>query len=110
MPPFLIIWIVRWASGERFRNATPEEWRYWAGIAAIMPLYFGATILSIKYEKHFWDTAGEFSLIVVTAVVVCILFFGSTLWGRYVPAKVSWILAAIGWPALFFLALTGRLQ
>jgi hypothetical protein len=109
MPPILIIWLARWASGERFRKAGPEELRRWAAIAAMMPLYFGAAIFSFKHAKHFWNTAGEFQLIIATSVVICVLFFGSKLWAQHIPAKISWILAAIGWALLFFLALTGRL-
>jgi len=95
------------------RRAVPqseaEELRWWAALAAMLPLYFGAACFSIKHAKHFWDTAGQFQLIIVVSVVVCVGIFGSRLWGQHIPAKISWILAAIGWPLLFFLALTGRL-
>jgi hypothetical protein len=108
MPQILIVWLARWASGERFRKARPEELRRWAAVAAMIPLYFGAAMFSFKHAKHFWDTAGELELIGVSSVVICVLFFGSKIWSRHIPAKISWILAAIGWPLLFFLALTGR--
>jgi hypothetical protein len=96
-------------SGERFRKATPEELRSWAANAAIIPLYFGAFIWSLTHAKHFWDTAGEFQLIIATSVVVFVLFFGTKLWSQHIPARISWTLAAIEWPVILFLALTGRL-
>jgi hypothetical protein len=38
MPPWLLIWIARLASGERFRNATPKELRWFGGLFALVPL------------------------------------------------------------------------
>jgi hypothetical protein len=63
----------------------------------------------MRYEKHFWDTAGVFALTIAFAIVVSVLFFGTRFWGSHVPAKVSWVLAAIAWPVIVFLALTDRL-
>src|SRR2546426_9403961 len=33
MPPWLTIWIARFASSERFRKATSHDYRLWAGFA-----------------------------------------------------------------------------
>src|SRR5260370_20972224 len=108
MNPLFII-LFRMLQGDRLRSPTPEEERFWAGYFFIIPLYFGAGALAIRYQKHFWDTAGEFTLIVAAVVVLSVLFFGARFWGRHVPAKVSWMLAAVAWPWILFLVLTCRL-
>jgi drug/metabolite transporter (DMT)-like permease len=95
--------------GDRMRKPTPEEERRWAGLFCLIGIYFGVAFISIRYTRHFWDTAGEFSLVAVAAVVVVILTFVTRLWGRYVPAVVSWIIGAFLWVSLFVLALTGHL-
>src|SRR3954464_15529202 len=107
MNPLLII-LFRLLRGERL-SQRGEERRWDAGFFFLLAVYFGLGALFIRYAKHFLDTAGPFALIVVGTVVGSVLVFGSRLWGRHVPAKVSWTLAAIAWPVLFLLALTGRL-
>ena len=92
------------------RKPTPEEEQRWAGVFFLVAVYFGLAALCIRYASHFWDTAGTFALIVVAAVVVFVFYLGMSLWGRHVPAKVSWVLAAVAWPVLFVLALTGHLS
>jgi hypothetical protein len=108
MNPLFII-LFRILQGDRLRKPTPEEERFWAGYFFIIPLYFGAAVLSMRYARHFWDTAGEFQLVVAAAAVISVLFFGTRFWGRHVSAKISWTLGAIEWPVILFLALTGRL-
>jgi hypothetical protein len=108
MNPLLFL-LVRILHGERLRKPTPEEERVWASLFLLMAIYFGLLALSIRYARHFLDTASAFTLTVIAAVVVCVLWFVPRIWGRHVPAKVSWILGAIAWPLLFLLALTGHL-
>jgi drug/metabolite transporter (DMT)-like permease len=108
MNPLFII-LFRIAQGDRLRKPTPEEERRWAGLFCLIGIYFGVAFISIRYARHFWDTAGEFSLVAVAAVVVVILTFVPRFWGRYVPAVVSWIFGAVLWVSLFVLALTGHL-
>jgi hypothetical protein len=65
--------------------------------------------LSWRYARHFIDTVSAFTLTVMAAIAVCALWFVPKICGRRVPAKVSWILAALAWPVLFLLAVTGHL-
>jgi hypothetical protein len=108
MNPLLFL-LVRILHGERLRKPTPEEEREWASLFLLLAIYFGLVALSIRYASHFMDTVSASTLTVIAAVVVSVLFFVPRYWGRHVPAKVSWVLAAIAWPVLFLLALTGRL-
>ena len=108
MNPLFII-LFRILQGDRLRKPTPEEERRWAGLFVLVGVYFSVAAISIRYARHFWDTAGEFSLVAVATIVVVILMFVPRLWGRYVPAVVSWIVGAVLWVSLFALALTGHL-
>jgi hypothetical protein len=106
----LFILLLRILQGERLRKPTPEQERRWAGLFFLMAMYFGLVALSIRYGEHYWDTASAFTLTVVAAVIVSVGWFLIGIWGRYVAAKVSWVLGAVAWLLLFFLALTGRLM
>jgi hypothetical protein len=108
MNPLLFL-LVRFLYGERLRRPTPEEERQWAGLFLLVALYAGLVALSIRYASHFLDTVSAFTLTVIATVVVSVLMFVPRVWGRHVPAKVSWVLGAIAWPLLFLLALTGHL-
>jgi hypothetical protein len=105
----LFFLLFRILQGDRLRKPTAEEERQWAGLFLLVALYAGLVALAIKYASHFLDTVSAFTLTVIAAVVVSVLMFVPRVWGRHVPAKVSWILAAIAWPVLFLLALTGHL-
>lgn len=101
--------LLRILLGERLRKPSPREQQYGAGAMFLIGAYFGLMFLSMKYAKHFWDTAGAFELTIAVAVILFGFFFGVQFWGKHVPAKVSWILAAIIWILLFSLALTGHI-
>src|ERR1043166_486385 len=109
MNPLFII-LFRILQGDRLRKPTPEEERRWAGALFLVAVYFGLAALCIRYARHFWDSAGAVALTVAAAVVVSGFIFGVRVWEKHVPAKVSWVLAAIAWPVLFLLALTGHLS
>jgi len=101
--------LARIANGERLRKPTPEEERQWASLFLLMAIYFGLMALTARYARHFLDTVNALTLTIIAAVAVCVLWFVPRIWGRHVPAKVSWVLAAIAWPLLFLLAVTGHL-
>jgi hypothetical protein len=101
--------LARIVNGERLRKPTPEEEREWASLFLLVAIYFALGALSIRYARHFLDTVNALTLTVLAAVVVCAMWFLPRFLGRHVPAKVSYVLAAIAWSVLFFLAVTGRL-
>jgi hypothetical protein len=105
----LFFLLVRILHGERLEKPTPEEEREWASLFLLLAIYVGLVALSIRYAAHFLDTVSAFTLTVIAAIVVSVLFFVPRTLGRHVPAKVSWVLAAIAWPVLFLLAVTGHL-
>ena len=102
MNPLFII-LFRILQGDRLRKPTPEEEQFWAGVFFLLAVYFGLGALSMRYAKNFWDTAGIPALTIAAAVIISAFVFGTRFWGRHVPAKASWVLAAIAWPVLFLL-------
>ena len=99
MPPWLTIWIARFASGERFRKATSHDYRLWAGFTFFIPVYFG---LFMGFGRPFMDRASAVAIWSVLTPVGVVLVFGSFLWARFVPAKVFWTLAVIAWSLMLW--------
>jgi hypothetical protein len=106
MPLFVLIRILR---GERLRKATPAESQQLSGLLAVIAIYFALALAFIKYEKQFVSSASPQAIWGFDTIVISVAFFISFFWGKYVPAKVSYTLAAILWPLLFILALTGHI-
>ena len=102
MPPWLIIWIARWASGERFRKATSEDYRlhfgafFLAGVLALLAMTLGERILDHASALIIWIFA-------TACIVLCV--FGAIAWARLVPATVSLLLAIITWGGLVWFML-----
>ena len=103
MPAWLLIWIARFASGERFRKATPAELRWYSGAFAFIPIY----LAFFAYGGHsFLDRANAVG--VWFYLMSCLLVAGLSLavWAKFVPAVVSWVLGVIVWAVAFWLAFT----
>ena len=103
MPPWLAIWIARFASGERFRKATSEDYR----------LHFGSLFLSgvvmivgMTFGGRFLDHSNSVSIWICATIAMCILVFGSFAWARCVPAAISLVLGIITWGVFVWMALT----
>jgi hypothetical protein len=99
MPPWLTIWIIRFVSGERFRKATPRDNRFWSGFFFLFPIYF---FVMMAFERPFLHNASAVTIWLVLTPVCVALVFGSFLWARLVPARISWTLAAVAWPVLLW--------
>ena len=82
---------------------------------ALIPICMAPLALLLKYLNNPNDSMSAsvftdvFTIIAPAAVFVIGVYFLTAVWGRYVPAKVSWILGSVAWPLVYFLALTGRL-
>jgi len=103
MPPWFVIWIVRFARGERWRKATREENRYGAGLFFLVAVYFIVFYLGIskgRYIGAFMDRASPVMLWVGGTAAGSALVFGSVFWARHVPTRVSTVLAIVAWSVL----------
>ena len=106
MPPWLIIWIIRFASGERFRKATPEEIRGAAAWFSLIPLFLTLPMAfgeSIPDHNNYWIL-----LFFCTAYGVA-FWLVAKLWEWLIPANISWIIGGLQWAAMFVLGLTCKL-
>jgi hypothetical protein len=102
----LWIWFLRLLSGERFRKATPAEQRFFSAYFLFIPIFGG---LFVKVGIAFMKTTGFVSNWLFATALGVVLIFGSYYWGKFMPAKISWILGGIIWAIVIGLALSGRL-
>jgi fatty acid desaturase len=104
--------LIRIVQGERLRKCTPRESQCYSACFALIAVYFSTILFLLKFDGQFFefmDSDGPMALIVIWTIVISILCFVGWFWGRHVPAKVSYLVAAILWPTLFVLALTGHI-
>jgi len=104
MPAWLLIWIARFASGERFRKATPEELRSNAAFFLFIPIWGACFVKTLG----FMDRSGVISIWLMVTAAGAVLLGGSHLWAKFVPAKFSWIMGGAVWAIVVILALLGR--
>lgn len=99
---WLLVWIARWSSGERFRKATSEDYRLHFG-----SFFFGGMLLIVvtAFGRRFLDHASSMRIWICATVTMCALVFGAIVWARRVPAAVSLVLGIITWGVLVWLAL-----
>jgi hypothetical protein len=96
MPPWLIIWIARIASGERLEKATREDYRDGAAWLVLIPVCFALLMGPCRPLMN----GSAFIIWLFFAAMGAVLLVGSIFWARLVPVKLSWILAVIEWPLL----------
>jgi hypothetical protein len=109
MSPFGVL--IRILSGDRLRKATPRETQCFSGLFALIAVYFALILLLMRYDGpifEFMDSDGPIALTIIWTIVISIFSLIGWFWGKHVPARVSYAVAAILWPTLFILALTGH--
>ena len=106
MGNWIISLLLRIASGERFRKATPTELRWFSGAFAFIPIW-GALFIYVGHS--YLDRASGVGIWFF--MMACLLVAGLTLavWTKFVPAAVSWVFGAIIWAVTLWLAFTNRL-
>ncbi len=106
MPPWLLLWIARFAAGERWRKATSADYRLGFG-----GLFLGGVfmIVGVKLGKRFLGQASAVTLWFCFTAAVSVLIFGTIAWSRRVPAAVSLALSVISWGVFVWMALGDHL-
>jgi hypothetical protein len=105
MRPWIFIWIARWASGERFRKATPAEQRWYSAFFLFVPIYmFSFARLGHSYLER----AGIVGIWFYMMGCLAVLGLCTFLWARYIPALVSVIVGIVVWGVTVWLSFTGR--
>src|SRR5579871_3179638 len=109
---YLIGILTRIAKGDRLRKPTPRESQCFSACFALIAVYFATILTVMKYDGQFFefmDSDGLPALTIIWGGVISVLGFVSWFWGKHVPARVSYAVAAVLWPTLFILALTGHI-
>src|ERR1700761_1242019 len=82
MPGWVLIWIERWASGEKFRKATPEDYRRQFGMLFASGLFM---IVTVTFGFLFMEQAKPITLGMTFVIVGVVVIFGGLAWSRVVP-------------------------
>jgi hypothetical protein len=102
----LVNLLLRIFSGESLCKATPAELSWYSGFFFFFPIY---AVLFVAFGRLFLDHAGAFGVWVYSMVCIGVAGTSLALWARFVPAAVSWVLAAMVWGAALWLAFSGRI-
>lgn len=100
MPPWLYVWIFRFARGERLEKAKPYDYRYWYGVLTLTPAWIAAFALTPPGEK----IMSQGSIFAVWAYMVSgmiALWISLLLWAKWVPAKIGLIVGICVWAIAF---------
>jgi len=85
----MLIWFARWSSGERFRKATPADWRFHLGFFVLIPIYM---VVGSFFGHSFLDRAGAVLIWSALTVSMIIFLVVGYYWARFVPTIVSFAL------------------
>ena len=91
MPPWLLIWLARWTSGERFRKATSQDYRFHFGGFFFVGLFMAVGAALGPFLEH----ASAKSIWLYATIAMASFFFGLRVWAKSVPAVVSLVLGLI---------------
>jgi hypothetical protein len=101
MPPWLFIWIARFGSGERFRKATPADWRFHTGFFVLIPIYM---TIGVFFGQSFIDKASAPMIWIVLTLSMIVFLAIGCLWAKFIPAFISLILGVIAWATFAWLS------
>jgi len=106
MPPWLAIWIARFAAGERFQRADRIDYRIWFGLFFLLPV---GVALWVYYGQSYVSRASGMGVWFLLFISMLVFLAFSTLWARFVPALISLLLGIVTWFVAFWLAWHGKL-
>ena len=103
--PWLLTFLFRLASGERFRRATPAERRWYGGFFVFLPIF----LYSFSHIGHsFLNTASPMGIWCYMMGGILVLGASLFVWSRYVPAIGSVVLGIIVWVITIWMSMSGR--
>ena len=98
------LWLIRFSGGERFRKAKDEEKRLGASLFALLPFCFIAWQIKPACVHAFLANARGVSLWLLVVVVASFVDLSAMLWARFIPVRISYMIAAIFLPIAFWVA------
>jgi len=102
MPPWLLIYLGRAASGERFRKATTNDYRRGFGILALLPIFLFAS--EPVFSGPLANTTKFFPIWVFAAISMAIFAVFIFFVFPKVPALFWLLIAALFWPLFIWYA------
>jgi hypothetical protein len=106
---WLINLITRIASGEPYRKANPRELRFFSAIYASMPIWVLFIFLFSQVENSYLAKAGTADVYLYWTGGAGLIALWLALWVKFVPATVSWAVAAVAWIVMIVLSFAGKL-
>jgi len=101
MPTWLTIWLGRWLGGERLRKATANDYRVWFGSLFLFPI---VALSYVLINQRYLRDAGIVAIWAVLAAHMIAYLIAIFVCSRFVPAKLSLLLAFVSWGTLFYLS------
>ena len=98
--------ITRILNGERFRKATPGEYRFYSAFFMYAPV---CLFLGAKLGNSILDNAKPIGIWIFLTSIWVVFYFGILLWSKRVPAKISWTLGGVIWAITIYLAATNKI-
>jgi hypothetical protein len=97
-------WLLRLLSGERFRKASPEEKKWGTACFVTIPVFMVAGVEATA-SSSFFNRAGGFVLWVCAVIAILVAIVFTHFWAKYVPARISYIVAPLLWVAAVWILL-----
>jgi hypothetical protein len=94
MPPWVYLWILRLAGGERLEKAKTEDYRYWFGYLVLTPIWIFAFP---TLDRGILDQGTTFAIWVYSVCFALVVIASSLIWAKLVPAKISLLLSLPVW-------------
>src|SRR6266478_4580164 len=91
----LWLWIIRFLSGERFRKATKEENAFGSALFVLVPIFIFAGVQIMTHSKALSNSTSEVFLWVCAVVGIVLFLLVTLVWARYIPARFSYLIAAL---------------
>src|SRR5260370_25541581 len=104
-----MLWIIRFLSGERFRKATKEENAFGSALFVPVPIFIFAGVQIMTHSKALSNSTSEVFLWVCAVVGIVLFLLVTLVSARYIPARFSYLIAAVVCANLLFGALATHL-
>jgi hypothetical protein len=92
--------------GERFRNATPTELRWYSGGFVFLPIWLASVVRLGHSYLHHASAIGIFAYMMASILGGVIWL---AIWAKFIPSDVSWWVGGVVWVIALWLAFTNKL-
>ena len=100
---WLTNWVARKTPGKPLRKPKTKNLSLYGAIFAFFPIWLFLSLLSMNFAFYHLDASAlEIWLFPPAWIGIGAVFI--LVWVRYVPAIVTWVIAAVAWTVTFWLA------